>query len=119
MRDDAVYLDYIAENIEIIEEYLQWVEGLPEKRLFSEDQMRQDAVLRRLETLGEAASHLSTELRARHPEIDWRKIVDFRNILAHGYMNIQTDRVWNNIVEDLPALKAVIGIELEGKDLDA
>jgi uncharacterized protein with HEPN domain len=69
-------------------------------------------VLRRLEILADAAGHLSGELRARHPEVEWRRINDFRNVLAHAYMEIQLDLVWSVIEDDLPALKVVVDAEL-------
>ena len=86
--------------------------GAPNEATFHADQRTQDAVLRRMETLADAASHLSDELKARHPSIPWRQITDFRNVLAHGYADIRLDRVWRAIVADLPALQAVVQMEL-------
>jgi uncharacterized protein with HEPN domain len=86
--------------------------GAPDADLFLSDQRTQDAVLRRLETLADAASHLSDSLKARYPAIPWRQIADFRNVLAHGYTEIRLDRVWEAIVHDLPALEAAVGQEL-------
>lgn len=107
MRDDTVYLEYVDECIELIGEYLATASRSGEDALFK-DLRTQDAVLRRMETLGEATTHLSDELKARHPQIDWRKIADFRNRLAHGYTELRLDLVWEAIVNDLPGLKTVI-----------
>ena len=113
MRDDGPYLEYIQESIERIEQYLATTSPtLLDEDRFRSDNRTQDAVLRRLETLGEATSHLSAELRSRYPSIDWRKITDFRNALAHGYVDLNFELVWQTITEDLPALKAVIEKEL-------
>lgn len=112
MRDDSVYLEYIEESIDLIYEYLGGATSLEEETLFR-DLLRQDAVLRRMETLGEATTHLSDELKARHPDIDWREIANFRNRLAHGYADLRLDLVWASIVNDLPALKALIAQEKE------
>ena len=111
MRDDAVYLEYIIECIEMVEEYLGGTAARDEE-LFLGDLRTQDAVLRRMEILADAASHLSSELRARHPDVDWRKAIDFRNVLAHAYMEIQLSLVWETITDDLPLLKAVAQEEL-------
>jgi uncharacterized protein with HEPN domain len=112
VRDDAVYLEHIAESIQLVEEYLTGTDGEFSVRLFYEDRRTQDAVLRRMETLADAASHLSGPLKARHPSIQWRQIGDFRNVLAHGYTDIRLDRVWQAIADDLPELKAVVLEEL-------
>lgn len=112
MRDDSVYLQYIAESIGLVDQYLVGADGALSQDLFLTDPRTQDAVLRRAETLADAASHLSDALKARHPEIGWRQISDFRNALAHGYADVRLDLVWRAIVADLPALKAVIDDEL-------
>jgi len=107
VRNDRVYLVYIRDSIDRVEQYTRI--GEPD---FSTDPKTQDAILRRMETLADAAAHLSDELKARHPEIRWRPISDFRNVLAHGYTQVQLDRVWQAIVQDLPALKAAVDEEL-------
>ena len=111
MRDDGVYLDHIAESIRRIDQYLGATSGAPDPRLFYEDPRTQDAVLRRMETAADAASHLSAALKARHPEIPWRQIGAFRNILAHGYTDLDPDQVWQAVANDLSALRAVIDEE--------
>ncbi len=112
MRDDGVYLGHIAESIDLVERYLARAEGTLDEDLFYGDPRTQDAVLRRMETLADAASHLSEALKARHVGIAWREISDFRNVLAHGYTDIRLDRVWRAIIVDLPALKVVVEEEL-------
>ena len=65
-----------------------------------------DAVLRRMETPADAAAHLSDELKARYPQIRWRQISDFRNVLAHGYTEIRLDqaRAARDVLMDLPRI---------------
>ena len=111
MRDDGVYLDHIAESLRRIEQYLGGTPGAPDSHLFYEDPRTQDAVLRRLETAADAASHLSRELKARHPGIPWRQIGAFRNILAHGYADLDLDQVWLAVANDLTALRTVVDEE--------
>jgi uncharacterized protein with HEPN domain len=100
-------LAYIRDAIALIERRTQ-----AGRDAFLNDVDVQDAVLWRLETLAEATNRLTTELRARHPQIPWRAIYGFRNIAAHGYLDLQIDRVWEIIEVHLPALKAVIVDEL-------
>lgn len=118
MRDDTVYLGHIAESIDLVDRYLTGVGGALDERLFYNDPRTQDAVLRRMETLADAASRLSEELKARHPEVPFRQIGDFRNVLAHGYTDIRLDRVWQAIVADLRVLKAVVVQELDRLSAD-
>jgi hypothetical protein len=61
-----------------------------------------------LETLSDAAGPLPRDLKARHPEIPWRLITDFRNVLAHAYPDIRLDEVWRVIENELAPLKAVL-----------
>ena len=74
--------------------------------------MVQDAVLRRLETLAEATNRLSPELKHRHNTISWRDIYGFRNVIAHGYLLVNLDLVWQTIEVNLPSLKTVVAEEL-------
>jgi uncharacterized protein with HEPN domain len=63
------------------------------------------ATLHWLEIIGEAANRVSEHLRARHPEVPWRAVIDFRNLLAHGYDYVLLDRVWQVVAVDLPPLE--------------
>jgi uncharacterized protein with HEPN domain len=107
VRGDRAYLTYMRESIALVELYT--AEG---EEAFSTDLRTQDAVLRRMETPADAAAHLSDELKARYPQIRWRQISDFRNVLAHGYTEIRLDQVWQAIVHDLPTVKMVVDEEL-------
>ena len=61
---------------------------------------------RELEILGEAARRLSSQLRDQHPEIDWKKIIGLRNIIAHQYEEVRIERIWEITQNDIPLLKA-------------
>lgn len=80
---------------------------------FFTEQVVQDAVLRRMETLADAAGRLSSELKGRHPNITWREIYGFRNVAAHAYLEMDLERVWETIELHLPALKEAVDEELE------
>jgi uncharacterized protein with HEPN domain len=69
------------------------------------DPVVQAAAQRWIEVLGEAASHLSDQLRSAHPEIPWREIVGTRVILAHAYFHIDQDIIGDLVQRDIPALR--------------
>ena len=69
------------------------------------DAMRFDAVLRNLELIGEAATHMPDTVRAAHSDIPWRLVVATRNRLIHGYLGIDDDTVWSIVSMDVPALR--------------
>jgi uncharacterized protein with HEPN domain len=77
MSDESVYLKHIRDAIARIEMYT--VDG---RERFFRDPMVQDAVIRNLEIIGEAVSHLSLDFRQQHPEIPWRSIRALRNVLV-------------------------------------
>lgn len=79
--------------------------------------MTYDAVLRNLELIGEAATHIPEAVRDAHPEISWRAIVGARNRLAHSYLLIDDEIIWT-MIEDavpslLPALRALLETTVE------
>jgi uncharacterized protein with HEPN domain len=103
VKDDALYLIHIGECIARIEGYTR--EG---ERSFLEDTKTQDAVVRNLHTLADSTQRVSPELKARHPEVDWRGPAGLRNVLVHGYLGIDLERVWAAVERELPALKAAV-----------
>jgi uncharacterized protein with HEPN domain len=72
------------------------------------------ATIRGLQTLTESATRLSPELRDRHPEIPWKDIAGFRNIVTHTYLGqLNVARVWEYIERDLPDLVSAAEAELQ------
>jgi uncharacterized protein with HEPN domain len=68
------------------------------------DRMLALSIVKLIEIIGEAASGVSSEFRERHPAIPWPDIVSMRNRLVHVYFDIDPDRVWDTMIEDLPRL---------------
>ena len=108
MKRDRIYLDHILECIGWIEGFT--VEG---REAFLKDRKTQSAVLRELQTLAESTERLSEEFKSRHPQIPWRNIAGFRNILVHDYLGIKLDRVWEIIKGDLTLLRAALLAAIE------
>ena len=75
---------------------------------FENDDLHQLAILKAVEIIGEAASRISEETKAGHPDIPWTEIIGMRNRLVHGYFAIRLDRVWQTVQDDLPPLIAQI-----------
>ena len=79
------------------------------------DRMLTLSLLKSIEIVGEAAARVSAETRAEFDKIPWSSIVGMRNHLVHGYFDIDLDRVWGTVTEDLPALvdelEAILGEE--------
>ena len=74
---------------------------------------------RLIEIIGEAASRVSEETRARHPRVPWRVIVGMRNRLIHGYEVVEPDTVWDTLVLDLPPLIGQLEAILAGEGQDS
>ena len=103
MKDDKLYLIHISECIERVEKY---TEG--GKNGFLASTLIQDAVMRNLQTMAESTQRLSDVTKEAHPEVDWYKISGFRNVLVHGYLGVDLDRVWIIVERDLPRLRRAI-----------
>ena len=110
MKDDIAYLRHIQECIRRIEE-----NTAGGKERFMSSHTLQDAVLRNLQTLVESAQRLSDNLRAGHPEIEWRRIAAFRNVLVHDYLGIDLERIWEITRQDVPRLKQVVADMLKSQ----
>lgn len=113
MRDDSVYLLHILECIRRIQE-----EAVAGQERFLSSRTVQDAVLRNLHTMTESTQRLSETLKARRPEVDWRRIAAFRNVLVHDYLGIDLGRVWEIVQRDVPVLKSAVSVMLDEIERD-
>ena len=102
-KDIRVYIEDILECIEKIEKYTKIDEDD-----FHENTQAQDAVLRRLEIIGEAVKNIPQDFKDKHPEIPWRKIAGMRDVIIHEYSGVNLERVWKVAKEDLVGLKEMI-----------
>ncbi|MEK7167264.1 MAG: DUF86 domain-containing protein [Patescibacteria group bacterium] len=108
-KDNKVFLEHILESIEFIENYINDLN----KNDFLDSTEKQDAIIRRLEIIGEAVKNLSDDFKNITLYIPWRDIADFRNVLIHEYFGINGDLVWQVIKKDIPNLKKEIKILLK------
>lgn len=100
-RNTAILLHDMLEAIQHIQTYTQ---GLAFNG-FYDDVLRQDAVIRRIEIIGEAARNLPTDFQKQHSEIPWSEIIGMRAKIAHDYFDIDLEAVWETVLNDLPPLK--------------
>ena len=109
MRDEGLYLDDIRDAIDSILRFLTGVE----KQDFIVDDLLQSAVQQKFMVIGEAASRVSNELRARYPMVDWKGMISFRNILVHFYFGLNLEIVWDTAQHRLVPLRKQIASIIE------
>lgn len=103
-RNDAVYLNHMADAIRRIESYVVDIDLTQ----FYGNFLVQDGVIRQLEIMGEATKQLSSTLRDEYPHIPWRSIAGMRDKLIHHYFGVDLEAVWLTVQDDLPYLKQEI-----------
>jgi uncharacterized protein with HEPN domain len=97
---DELYLRHVLDAIEKIERYV--AVGYDE---FMTASHWQDAVIRQLESIGEAVKRLSPATTARRSDIPWRRISGMRDVLIHDYMGVDLGAVWQVTQHDLTQLR--------------
>jgi uncharacterized protein with HEPN domain len=103
-RDKSLFLDDILESVNAIESYVVYIDFDE----FKNDRKTYQAVIREFEIIGEATKNIYQDLKKVYPNYDWRKIIDFRNIVSHNYFGIDFLTIWNTIFDKLPELKLII-----------
>ena len=107
-RDEGVFLEDIYESVEKIMLYTKELD----EQDFYESTEKQDAVIRRLEIIGEAAKKISQQTRDAYPNIPWKEMSGMRDVLIHEYFGVSPSIVWNVIRNELnhllPTLKEIL-----------
>jgi len=97
-------IDDIIEAIDKIERYTRGIDF----DKWQQDEKTVDAVIRNIEVIGEASSHLPIEIQEQYKDIPWSMMKGIRNVVAHEYFGIDLEIVWKTVKEDLPALKELL-----------
>lgn len=100
-RNYILYLEDILTSANKIQNYV----GNASFEELIKDELKIDAIVRNFEIIGEASSNVPQEISAKYPFVEWRKIADFRNVLAHEYFGINYKIMWDIIKNKLPALQ--------------
>lgn len=98
---------YINDMIDFAEKVLAYTEGMNQDS-FASSGISYDAVLRNLELIGEAATHIPESVRKNYSDIPWRRVIATRNRLIHAYLGIDNDIIWSIIRDDIPPLLAAL-----------
>ncbi len=83
-RDKNLFLEDILESINAIEDYIKYIEFGE----FKSDRKTYQAVIREFEIIGEATKNIYNDLKEKYPNYPWRRVIDFRNMISHGYFGI-------------------------------
>ncbi len=108
-KDTLFFVKHILENIKDIEEFSK---GMTKTKL-EKNKLKQKAIIRSLEVIGEAVKNLPSSFRHNYPQVEWNKIAGLRDKLIHHYFGVDFNTVWDIIKEDLPKLKKEIEKSLE------
>ena len=100
---DRVLLAHMRDCLDRIVEYTH-----AERARFDASRLVQDAVIRNLQTLAESSQRLSSEIKSTEPQIPWRELAGFRNVIVHGYLGVDLGAVWLVVEQDLPALSIAV-----------
>ncbi|MDP6889753.1 MAG: DUF86 domain-containing protein [Phycisphaerales bacterium] len=100
MTKDHIALTHIIDAIDLVQQYL------PETLDLLEGNCRtQDAIIRRLEVIGEATKRLSPTVRETYPNVPWRQATVLRDVLSNDSMSVNMQPVWNVAVDNLPQIR--------------
>ena len=102
-KDPRIYLAHILECADRIMNYLP-----EDERMFLEDPKTQDAVIRNFEIIGEAAKRIPEDYRQKYPDIPWRLMAGFRDVLIHCYEGVDLKQVWRIATRDLPPVRDAV-----------
>ena len=108
-KDPRIFLQHILESISEIEKYTRDIS----EDEFARSRQIQDAVVRRLEIIGEATKNIPDDIKEKHDSIPWKKIAGSRDVLVHNYFEVNLASVWDTVTRDIPGLKKNIQKILE------
>ena len=110
MKDDRLYLHHMLERCHRIIRFIG-----PGRAAFMASEELQDAVIRNVEVIGEAAKRVSSEARGCLASLDWKSICGMRDVLIHDYIGVDLEEVWNVASARIPELQAVLEQFLAGE----
>ncbi|MEK6826211.1 MAG: DUF86 domain-containing protein [Nanoarchaeota archaeon] len=103
-KNDLAFIEHILDSIKAIKEFSR---GIRKVELIS-SRLKQSAIVREIEIIGEAVKNLSEQLKSKYKGIEWREIAGTRDKMIHHYFGVDLNIVWNIIKKDLPVLRKKI-----------
>lgn len=103
-KDPTIFIKHIMESINLIEDFSK---SLGKEKLAG-DKLRQSAIIRQIEIIGEAIKNMPKDFIIKYPNIPWKDIVGMRDKIIHQYFDIDLDIVWDVLKQDIPKLKEQI-----------
>lgn len=100
-KETLTFLGHILECVNLIQEYTK----NKDINSFESDLQLQDAVIRRIEIIGEATRNVPLTIRKKYPEVSWKEMAGMRDILIHHYYGVSLKRTWNVVKNEIPKLK--------------
>ena len=113
-RSINLYLNDILESINKIKKYTLHMS----QTKFLEDERTFDAVVFNLHIIGEASKNIPEEIRNKYPQVQWRKMIGLRNIIAHAYFALDYEILWDIIQTKLDLLNSCIKLIQETENLE-
>jgi len=101
-KDNAIYLEHMLDCIQRIEKYVE------SKQQFYVSQLVQDAVIRNLQVMAESSQRLAEGIKQKNPDVPWKQISGFRNVLVHDYLGVDLDVIWSVVELELPKLQKAL-----------
>ena len=101
MKNDLIFIEHILDSINAIEKFSR---DLNKEKLMS-NRLKQSAIIREIEIIGEAVKNISESLKNKHRGVEWKEIVGTRDKMIHHYFSVDFNIVWNIIKINLPDLK--------------
>jgi len=101
------YKTYPEDILQAIDKVRRYTTGLS-IQAWAEDERTLDAVVRNLEVIGEAVKQLPDPVRSAHPEVEWKRIAELRDILIHADFGVDVEIVWSIVRDKLPTLRTQI-----------
>ncbi|MDR1343427.1 MAG: DUF86 domain-containing protein [Prevotellaceae bacterium] len=106
---DKGRLEHILDAIKNAEEFTKNIDF----EQYQKSALLRFGVTKAVEIVGEASYRLTNEFREQHPEIEWRKIINMRHVLVHGYYQMEDKIIWDTVHNNLPVLKEKIKLIYE------
>jgi len=115
MKDDLAFIEHILDSINAIEKFSK---NINKEKLMS-NRLKQSAIVREIEIIGEAVKNISKGLKNKHSEIQWKEIAGTRDKMIHHYFGVDLNIVWDIVKINLPDLKdKILKIKSEKKQED-